>query len=129
MASHQKWSGQSVKGALGNGVGHDVFLPAAGQGIVGFETRTGDADSAAAALAITHELSMIQCRAEREFLRLLDGGCHTPVGVSSLIEASRLIMSARVFDEESDEPPKEATVEGLAGEPEKVAAELYALVL
>lgn len=106
----------------------DVFLPAAGQGIVGFETRADDQGAADVALAITHALSMMQCRAEREFLRLLDAGCHTPVGVCSRIEGNHLSMSARVFDEENDDPPKEAACEGLASEPEKVAAELYAMV-
>jgi hydroxymethylbilane synthase len=107
----------------------DVFLPAAGQGIVGFETRADDEDAASVALAVTHALSMMQCRAEREFLRLLDAGCHTPVGVSSNIEGNHLTMSARVFDEESNDPPKEAEHEGLASEPEKVAAALYAMVV
>lgn len=107
----------------------DQFLPAAGQGIVGFETRVDDEDAAAAAQTITHATSMIQCRAEREFLRLLDAGCHTPVGVHSLIDGDHLVMSARVFDEETDTLPKEAKVEGGASTPEQVAAELYQLVL
>ncbi|MFK7912233.1 MAG: hydroxymethylbilane synthase [Akkermansiaceae bacterium] len=107
----------------------DVFLPAAGQGIVGFESRADDQDAAAVALAITHAISMMQSRAEREFLRLLDAGCHTPVGVSSVIDGNHIAMAARVFDEESNDPPKEAEVEGLASEPEKVAAELYAMVV
>ena len=72
---------------------------------------------------------MIQCRAEREFLRLLDAGCHTPVGVHSSINGERLEMFARVFDEETDTLPKEAKVEGGASNPEQVAAELYQLVL
>lgn len=126
--------GYDLEGELAGGVyaaalEPEVFLPAAGQGIVGFETRTDDEVAAAAALAITHAVSMTQCRAEREFLRLLDAGCHTPVGVSSRIDGNHLMMSARVFDEGSDDPPKDAQVEGFASEPEKVAAELYVMVV
>ena len=116
-------------GVFAHALEPDVFLPAAGQGIVGFETRAGDVDAADAALAITHGSSMLQCRAEREFLRLLDAGCHTPVGVHSRLDDGELFMSARVFDEESKEPPREAEVDGAASEPEKVAAELYARVV
>jgi len=68
-----------------------TFYPAAGQGIVGFEIRKGDSDASACAEAITHTPSMILCRAEREFLRLLDAGCHTPVGVRSWIENDTLV--------------------------------------
>lgn len=103
----------------------DVFLPAAGQGIVGFEIRKGDADTKACLEAITHHESMVLLRAEREFLRLLDGGCHTPVGVSSWIDGKTLHMAARVFEEESDAGPAEAAVKGKAAKPERVARKLY----
>ncbi len=122
-------NGELAEGVFAHALEPDVFLPAAGQGIVGFETRTDDDNAAAAALAITHALSMMQCRAEREFLRLLDAGCHTPVGVHSTLNGNHLSMSARVFDEEGNDPPKEAAFEGLASEPEIVAAELYALII
>ncbi len=107
----------------------DVFLPAAGQGIVGFETRVGDDNATAAAIAITHTHSLIQSRAEREFLRLLDAGCHTPVGVHTVINRGYLSMSARVFDEDGNDAPKEASFEGLVTEPEQTAAQLYSLIL
>jgi len=102
------------------------FYPAAGQGIVGYEIRKDDADARACAEAITHQPSMILCRAEREFLRLLDAGCHTPVGVRSSIQGDRLDMLGRVFDESSsDANPTESHVTGSAGEPEAVARELF----
>ncbi|MCP5535836.1 MAG: hydroxymethylbilane synthase [Akkermansiaceae bacterium] len=103
----------------------DVFLPAAGQGIVGFEIRKDDADALACIEAITHRESMLLLRAEREFLRLLDGGCHTPVGVRSWIDGDTLHMAGRVFDEASDAEPTEACASGKATEPEQVAGELF----
>ena len=101
------------------------FLPAAGQGIVGFEIRKGDEDTQACVDAINHHESMLLLRAEREFLRLLDAGCHTPVGVRSWIEGKSLHMAGRVFDEHSDDDPTESSVSGEMTEPEQVASELY----
>ncbi|MDG1357519.1 MAG: hydroxymethylbilane synthase [Akkermansiaceae bacterium] len=101
------------------------FLPAAGQGIVGFEIRKGDEDTQACIDAINHRESMLLLRAEREFLRLLDAGCHTPVGVRSWVEDESLCMAGRVFDEHSNDDPKESSVSGEMTEPEQVAGELY----
>jgi hydroxymethylbilane synthase len=101
------------------------FLPAAGQGIVGFETRKEDEDTRACLEAISHPESMLLLRAEREFLRLLDAGCHTPVGVRSRIEGGKLRMVARVFDEDSEGAPAEAKAKGKAVKPERVAGKLY----
>ena len=105
----------------------DEFLPAAGQGIVGFEIRADDEDAREAIEAITHAPSMKLLLAEREFLRLLDAGCHTPVGVRSWIEGDVLHMAGRVFDEHSEDNahPAEAVVSGALCEPESVAAALF----
>lgn len=103
----------------------EVFLPAAGQGIVGFEVRKEDDETKAALRAITHEPSMTLLRAEREFLRLLDAGCHTPVGVRSWVDGETLHMAGRVFDEKGNDDPAEAQASGVLVEPEQVAAELY----
>ena len=102
------------------------FYPAAGQGIVGFEIRKDDADARLCAETITHQPSMILCRAEREFLRLLDAGCHTPVGVRSWLDGAVLHMAGRVFDEENvAAEPAESIAKGEASLPEEVAAQLF----
>jgi hydroxymethylbilane synthase len=103
----------------------ETFLPAAGQGIVGFEIRKDDADARACVEAITHALSMVQCRAEREFLRLLDAGCHTPVGVRSWFDGDDLHMAGRVFEEDNDDAPTESQVVGSILEPEQTANQLF----
>jgi len=104
----------------------EIFLPAAGQGIVGFEIRKDDADSRACVEAITHQPSMVQARAEREYLRLLDAGCHTPVGVRSWLDGDVLWMTSRVFDEENKSAePKLFQANGPSNDPESVAKKLY----
>jgi hydroxymethylbilane synthase len=80
------------------------FFPAAGQGAIGLEIRSGDEQALALAASIGHAETWFKVTAEREFLRLLDGGCHTPVGVYSSIEGSHVHLHARVFPEEGGKP-------------------------
>jgi len=82
----------------------DTFFPAAGQGAIGLETRADDAASQAIARAINHAPTWLRITAEREFLRLLDAGCHTPVGVFSSLENDTLTLAARVFPEHEGPP-------------------------
>jgi hydroxymethylbilane synthase len=85
----------------------DEFYPAAGQGAVGLEIRSDDDTSRALAEAIGDEATWLRVIAEREFLRLLDAGCHTPVGVFSSLSATvggELHLKARVFPESGGPP-------------------------
>jgi len=76
-----------------------IFLPAAGQGAVAMEVRKGDTAIVEILQKVNHEPTQIRVAAEREFLRLLDAGCHTPVGVWSILTDGQLNMGARVFNE------------------------------
>jgi hydroxymethylbilane synthase len=82
----------------------DIFFPAAGQGAIGLEIRKGDARSLDIARSIGHAETWIKVTAEREFLRLLDGGCHTPVGVYSHLTGLQIHLHARVFPETGGKP-------------------------
>ncbi|MES2439224.1 MAG: hydroxymethylbilane synthase [Verrucomicrobiota bacterium] len=98
------------------------FFPAAGQGAIGLEVRAGDAPSRVFAEAIGHRESWRRITAEREFLRLLDGGCHTPVGVYSTISGEEIFLKARVFPEEGGTP---RTGEARGTDPISLALELF----
>jgi hydroxymethylbilane synthase len=98
------------------------FFPAAGQGAIGLEIRAGDSESLAYAAAICHADTWTKVTAEREFLRLLDGGCHTPVGVYSHLEGGVIRLFARVFPEEGGTPQ---TGEATGTDPIAVAHELF----
>lgn len=98
------------------------FLPAAGQGAIAFEIRAGDEVAREAVAAMNHDETFLRVTAEREFLRLLDGGCHTPVGVVTRLENGVLSMGGRVFPEAGGEP-REGTAEGV--DPIRVARELF----
>jgi hydroxymethylbilane synthase len=82
----------------------EEFYPAAGQGAIGLEVRENDEASRLFAEAIGHPATWLRITAEREFLRLLDAGCHTPVGVYSSLENGILTLKARVFPEHEGLP-------------------------
>jgi hydroxymethylbilane synthase len=99
-----------------------VFFPAAGQGAVGLEIRTKDARSLVLAESIGHKDTWLRVTAEREFLRLLDAGCHTPVGVFSSLTNGELHLQARVFPEAGG-PPQSGEARGT--DPLTVAQSLF----
>ena len=65
----------------------DIVAPtlfhAVGQGALAVEIRTDDAEARRLCDALTHWQTSWRCLAEREFLRVLEGGCSVPVGVHS----------------------------------------------
>jgi hydroxymethylbilane synthase len=99
-----------------------VFYPAAGQGAIGLEIRAADAASRVYAESIGDEATWLRVSAEREFLRLLDGGCHTPVGVFSSLEDGVIHLRARVFPEGEGLP---ASGEARGTDPLSTALELF----
>ena len=100
------------------------FFPAAGQGAIGLEIRATDAPSLVFAEAIGHQPTWLRVTAEREFLRLLNAGCHTPVGVFSSLQGAVLHLHGRVFPEAGG-PPQTGAVSGPASDPHAVALELF----
>jgi hydroxymethylbilane synthase len=69
----------------------DLFVPAAGQGVIVMQARTGS-PAADAAASVCHEPTMACLRAERAAVRGLEANCHAPVGV----HAQRVADSLRV---------------------------------
>ncbi len=82
------------------------FFPAAGQGAVGLEIRRGDDEAGEIIDALNHLDTWNCVTAEREFLRLLDAGCSTPIGVWSTLTGEHMEMGARVFPENPGSPRK-----------------------
>lgn len=84
----------------------EKFLPAASQGAVGIEARSGDQATASLLATINHPETLARVTAEREFLRLLGAGCHTPVGAHTWFQGNELHMAVSVFSEaDSSAPP------------------------
>ena len=98
------------------------FYPAAGQGAIGLEIRDGDDEALAYTAALNHAPTWTKVTAEREFLRLLDGGCHTPVGVYSYLDGEEISLFARVFPDEGGTPK---TSQAKGTDPLATALELF----
>jgi len=109
----------------------DPFLPAAAQGIIAFEVHGDDPERDAVLQAITDPPTWRALRAERAFLRLLQAGCHTPIGLLTREIEDTLHMKACVFPTDppsahSSSSPRAAEAHGPAQHPEAVATRLAA---
>ena len=92
------------------------FMPAPGQGILCIQCRENDRKIKNLLKIINDREVTLICEVEREFSRIFDGGCHTPIGCSSVIEGDILKLKGmyndngnRIFKEVSGnkENPKE----------------------
>ena len=73
-------------------------LPAVGQGALGIETRTEDVFTNQMVATLAHEQTMIMVRAERAFLKRLEGGCQVPIGAHATMDGETLILTGMVAD-------------------------------
>jgi hydroxymethylbilane synthase len=73
------------------------FFPAAGQGALAVECRSGDAFARSVAEQINDEAAWAMVTAERQILARLGAGCHAPVGIASSIEDCRLVVETVVL--------------------------------
>ncbi len=64
-----------------------VMVPAPGQGALGIECRSGDAEVLAILASLHHEPTARAVTAERAFLKALGAGCNTPVAAYAVNEA------------------------------------------
>lgn len=107
----------------------DEFLPAGGQGIIAMQIRNNEEETRQIVVAANDNETLLSLRAEREFLRLLQGDCGTPVGVFATNDDSLLTMQAQLFEEGRTEP-RAATLQKNVTQitPEALAAELLELM-
>jgi hydroxymethylbilane synthase len=101
----------------------EIFLPAGGQGIIALQVRANDQGMKAIADLVNDRKTLLCLRAEREFLRLLQGDCNCPVGVLATIDNDKMKLRAQLFTDQSA-APREAEVKGARDEGERLAAKL-----
>jgi hydroxymethylbilane synthase len=99
------------------------FVPAGGQGVIALQVRRDDARVRELIDAVNDRETQVCLRAEREFLRLLDGDCDSPVGVQAKVEADKIRIHAQVF-EAPGAPPRVGTEVGPSDDPEAIAEQL-----
>jgi hydroxymethylbilane synthase len=104
------------------------MLPAVGQGALGLECRTDDAETRSLVQRLNHAETHAAVLAERAMLRGLGGGCQVPIGAASSVRHDTLTLRGVVL------PPDgkrriEAEVSGPLEEPEIMGEELAAVLL
>lgn len=100
----------------------ELVRPAAGQGAVGFEIRKEDDAARELIAGVNHAATWRQVSCERAFLRLLDAGCETPIGISTRTVGDEQSVDAVVFGDEA--LPRVASVKGNES-PEVQARQLF----
>ncbi|PYL64427.1 MAG: hydroxymethylbilane synthase [Verrucomicrobia bacterium] len=102
---------------------HEIFLPAGGQGIIALQVRADDQTMKAIAALVNDRETLLCLRAERGFLRLLQGDCDCPVGVLATIDNDMMKLRAQLFTDQSA-APRQGEVEGTHDEGERLAERL-----
>ncbi|WP_290869227.1 hydroxymethylbilane synthase [Aquabacterium sp.] len=74
----------------------EQMLPAAGQGALGLEVRTADAELRQALLHLAHEPTWLATLAERAVSRALGGSCSMPLAAFAHWEGAQLVLEARL---------------------------------
>ncbi len=72
--------------------------------------------------SVSHAQTWFCTAVEREFLRLLGGGCQLPLGIRARIQGDDLCCEAIFFDE--SEKPKSGMVSGAFRSPREAASAL-----
>jgi len=101
----------------------EIFLPAGGQGIIALQIRADNESIRAIVEPVNNRETLLCLRAEREFLRLLQGDCNSPVGVLATSKDGIMKMRAQVFQDGSG-APRAGRAEGRCDDCERLALEL-----
>jgi len=74
----------------------EISLPAIGQGAVGIECRVDDAFINGLLKKLDHQETSICVRAERAFLKKLEGGCQVPIAAYAQLIDGKIVMEGLV---------------------------------
>ena len=72
----------------------EVMCPAAGQGALALETRTGDHHVINALSFLDDSATRVQTECERALLEAMGGGCQVPIGANATLAGETLFLSA-----------------------------------
>jgi len=106
----------------------DRMVPAAGQGVLALQVRSGDEASAGAAAAINDLRAMRELTAERTVVTLLEATCASPLGAHARCEGERIVIDAFVGLPDGSEWLRDR-IEGNGEEPTLAGAELVQRLL
>ena len=79
----------------------NTIIPAIGQGLLAIECREEDKDKLLPLFTgFTSEKAIIRAKTEREFMRILQAGCKTPVAAHAKIEKDYITIQAFYSDDQ-----------------------------
>jgi hydroxymethylbilane synthase len=103
----------------------DYFIPAVGQGIMAVETREDDKELIEFLRRSVNDIgSEAEAKAEREFLRTLEGGCQVPMGAFAVVEMDGSLTIRGFVSDLEGKNYYEASVKGHAQYAEAAGHEL-----
>lgn len=106
----------------------ESWLPAPGQGALGIVVRESDLDRFTWLVEIDHALTRSATAAEREVLRILEGGCRLPLAALGLPFGDRMRLKAMVLDPDGTRLVR-AEATGAGDDPEGLGREVAELLL
>jgi len=99
------------------------FLPPPGQGALGVEVRSDDAEIAAIVTGVNHRDTCLSVTAERAFLATLGGGCRAPIAALGSVKGNTIGLKGMVADAEGHAILRDS-MEGDSGRPERLGEAL-----
>jgi hydroxymethylbilane synthase len=106
----------------------DISLPAIGQGAIGIECRINDEWVNNLITALNHPETFTCVKAERAFLRKLEGGCQVPIAAHARLADGKIVMHGLVGSISGDRIIK-GSIEGDPGHAETLGISLAEEVL
>ena len=94
------------------------FLPAIGQGALGWEIRTEDRQTAELLLPLNDAPTFAAVRAERAMLREMRGGCSAPIAALGTVKDSMLTLHGRILSSDGRQMSETIQSAPLSEDPE-----------
>ena len=92
----------------------DWMLPAPAQGAIMIVCRDEDEQTKEICLPLHHELTAICTKAERDFLRRLQGGCSTPIGALAELKEDKIVFTGNIVSVDGKEKREVTTSVAIA---------------
>lgn len=101
----------------------EVSLPAIGQGALGVEIRSDDRDTRQAVSFLDDRDTSLAVRAERGFLKRLEGGCQVPIAAHGRMEGDGILLRGMVGRPDGSNVVR-GSLAGSASDPEALGVAL-----
>jgi hydroxymethylbilane synthase len=106
----------------------EMFLPAIGQGVLGLEMRRTDESLRNLLRFLNHQETELIVRAERGFLKELEGGCQVPIAGYGRLDGDKLLLEGMVANLNASELIRDEAF-GPMEKPEEIGVQLARKIL